>query len=370
MASPADSTALYSIGVGTFVACVAILVFSGKRIGRTLELLNWVVVAAILVALAALCVAFASPADWLAVLGGFVGLDVRAGRFTFLPSGADWFLIGAFAAYSGMGGMGNVAVASYARDKGYGMGGTVGFISAAVGGQQMKLAPTGNVFALTPESLGRWRRWWRIVRVDQWGVFCLGALLGMGLPAILYTSLIGQGGDIRGLAVAAELANAMVSRGGAAMAFVVAMMSVWVLFKTQLDVIEVMVRTITDIVWSSSARARGWRGGDVRAIYYTVLALVVLWGVTALALTQPIILLQLGANVAGVAFVVASLHILRVNTTLLPVELRPPLWRRLALASTAVFYGFFAYLWLMGGLRPDLAKGFLFTTLRQLGAVW
>jgi hypothetical protein len=324
-------------------------------------------IAAILLGLVALCVAFASPGAWLSTLGGFIGVDVRAGRFSFLPDGADWFLIGAFAAYSGMGGMGNVAVSSYARDKGYGMGATVGFISSAVGGQRVKLAHTGNVFAVTPESLGRWRRWWRIVRIDQWGVFCLGAMLGMGLPAILYTSLIGQGDDVRGLGVAAELANAMVARGGAAMGFVVAMMSVWVLFKTQLDVIDVMVRTLTDIVWSSSSRARAWRGGDVRAIYYTVLALVVLWGVTALALTQPIVLLQLSANVAGVAFVVASLHILRVNTTLLPVALRPPLWRRLALVSTAVFYGFFAYLWLMGGLRPDPEKGFLFGILRYLG---
>lgn len=367
MASPVDSTSLYAIGVGTFVACLLILVFSGKRIARTLELLNWVMIAAILLALIALCVVFAGPDAWLSTIAGFIGLDVRAGRFSFIPAGVDWFLIGAFAAYSGMGGMGNVAVSNYARDKGYGMGGTVGFISAAVGGQQVKLPHTGNVFAVSPESLGRWRRWWRIVRIDQWGVFCIGAMLGMGLPAILYTSLIERGGDIRGLAVAAELANAMVSRGGAAMAFVVAMMSVWVLFKTQLDVMEVMVRTITDIVWCSSARARAWRHGDVRAIYYAVLALVVLWGVTALALTQPIILLQLGANVAGLAFVIASLHILHVNTTLLPVELRPPLWRRLALASTAVFYGFFAYLWLMGGLRPDPEKGFLFSVLRHLG---
>jgi len=31
-----------------------------------------------------------------------------------------------------------------------------------------------------------------------------------------------------------------------------------------------------------------------------------------------------------------------------------------ALVGTAVFYGFFAYLWLMGGLVPDFEKGFLF----------
>jgi hypothetical protein len=367
MPSSADAGALYAIGVGTFAVCVLILVFGGKRIGRTLELLNWAMIAAILAALVALCVAFGEPSAWLATLGGFVGFDTRAGRFAFLPPGADWFLIGAFAAYSGMGGMGNVAVSNYARDKGYGMGGVVGFISAAVGGQQVKLPHSGSVFAVSAESLLRWRGWWRIVRLDQWGVFCVGAMLGMGLPAILYTSFLGAGGDIRGLAVAAELANAMAARGGAAMGFLVAMMSVWVLFKTQLDVMEVMVRTVTDILWCGSSRVRAWRHGDVRVVYYSVLAFVAVWGVTALALTQPIFLLQLGANVAGLAFVVASLHILYLNTRLLPPELRPPLWRRLALGSTAVFYGFFSYLWLMGGLLPDPQRGFLFTTLRHLG---
>ena len=44
--------------------------------------------------------------------------------------------------------------------------------------------------------------------------------------------------------------------------------------------------------------------------------------------------------------VIASLHILRVNTTLLPPELRPPLWRRVVLVAMALFYGFFVTLWL------------------------
>ena len=71
-----------------------------------------------------------------------------------------------------------------------------------------------------------------------------------------------------------------------------------------------------------------------------------LWGVIALRLAQPIILLQLGANMAGIIFIIASLHLLYVNTTLLPRELRPPRWRRLALVGVALFYGSFVTLWL------------------------
>jgi hypothetical protein len=105
-----------------------------------------------------------------------------------------------------------------------------------------------------------------------------------------------------------------------------------------------MTRAITDILWSGSRRIRAWRGGDVRAVYYAVLSAIVLWGVIALRLAQPIILLQLGANVAGVVLIVSSLHLLYVNTRLLPVELRPPAWRRVALVAVALFYGFFVVL--------------------------
>jgi hypothetical protein len=95
-----------------------------------------------------------------------------------------------------------------------------------------------------------------------------------------------------------------------------------------------------------------------------VLAVVVFWGIVALGLSEPIVLLQLGANVASLATAIAALHVLRLNTTRLSPPLRPSLWRRVCLALTALFYGSFAWLWLMGGLLPDPARGFLFTFMR------
>jgi hypothetical protein len=51
--------------------------------------------------------------------------------------------------------------------------------------------------------------------------------------------------------------------------------------------------------------------------------------------------LLIGANIASAIFVIASLHLLYLNTRVLPVALRPPLWRRLTLVAMAVFYGVF-----------------------------
>jgi hypothetical protein len=102
-----------------------------------------------------------------------------------------------------------------------------------------------------------------------------------------------------------------------------------------------MVRAITDILWTGTGRLRNWRGGDVRVVYYSVLAVVVAWGVIALRFAQPIILLQIGANMAGFVLVVGSIHLLYINTHLLPTQIRPPMWRRVMLVAMTLFYGFF-----------------------------
>jgi hypothetical protein len=335
-----EARTVYWIGVATFIACVGVLMF-GRRIERTLEILNWILVACILGGFLILGIIFVPGETWLAGAVGFVGFDTTTRSFTFLPEGADYFLIAAVVAYTGAGGVSNITLSNWARDKGYGMAERAGYIPAAVGGHKVALAHTGFRFIPTAESLQRWRGWWRIVRADQWGVFFIGALLGMLLPALLYVTFIPRGTDIRGLGIAAALAQAIGATGGAVLAVVVGFLGAWILFKTQLDILEGMVRSITDILWTGSRRVRSWRGGDVRTVYYTVLAAVVVWGIVALNMAQPIILLQVGANVAGVVFIISSIHLLYLNMTLLPVELRPPMWRRVMLVAMAMFYGFF-----------------------------
>ena len=345
LAGPGQEMVVYWIGVGTFALCIGILLF-GRRIERTLELLNWVLVAAIIGGFLILASIFVSAETWGAAAAGLVGYDPAAGSFRFIPEGVDWFLIGAFAAYSGAGGVINLTLSNWARDKGYGMGERAGYIPSAVGGERTDLAPTGYTFDTTSAAMDRWRGWWRIVRADQWGVYFVGAMLGMVLPAVLYVTFIEGGTDIRGLSVAAALANAMAGQAGAIFGGVIAMMAVWVLFKTQLDIIEGMTRAITDILWTGSRGVRRWRGGDVRFVYYTVLGVLAVWGVIALRLAQPIFLLQLGANMAGVVFVISPLHLLYINTRFLPEAVRPPMWRRVALVAMSLFYGAFVALWL------------------------
>jgi hypothetical protein len=343
LAGPGDASTIYLIGVGTFLACVAVLLI-GRRISRTLEILNWIMVSCILGSFLVLALIFVKPNTWFSALVGFAGFDTKSGTFIFLPQGANYFLLGALVAYSGCGGILNITLANWARDKGYGMGSRSGYISAAVGGQKVTLAHTGFIFDPNAEAMGRFRGWWRIVRADQWGVFFVGALLGMSLPALLYVTFVPRGTDIVGLGISAILASSVGAVAGPALAMLIGILGAWLLFKTQLDIIEGTTRSITEILWTGSSRLRAWRGGDVRMVYYAVLAVIVAWGVFALKLAAPVVLLQISANVAGVVFVFATPHLLYVNTRLLPPELRPPMWRRGALVAMTLFYAFFAVL--------------------------
>ncbi|HYJ85737.1 MAG TPA: Nramp family divalent metal transporter [Pyrinomonadaceae bacterium] len=341
----ADANLVYGIGVGLFLMCGIILLI-GRRIERTLEYLNWILVVLILGGMGSLALLFVPLSTWGAALAGFMAFDVRSGSFQLIPPGADYFLLGAFAGYAGGGGVVNLTLSNWARDKGYGMSSAVGYIPAAVGGKKVALAHSGSTFLPTSAALDRWVGWWRIVRVDQWCVYFVGAVLGMMLPALLYVTFIPSGSDIRGLGIAAALAQAVSTQKGAIFGGVIAVLGVWILFKTQLDILEGMTRAVTDMLWTGSKRIRGWRSGDVRVIYYGVLTMVSLWGIVALRLSQPIVLLAVSANMAGIVFIISSLHLLYVNTRLLPVELRPPMWRRCALVTLALFYGLFLTLWL------------------------
>jgi hypothetical protein len=345
----AETNTVYFIGVGLFLACAVILMI-GRRIERTLEYLNWIMVSVIIGGLGVLALLFVPVRTWGAALAGFAGFDLNTGNFQFVPAGVDFFLLGAFAAYAGGGGVANLTLSNWARDKGYGMSSRVGFIPAAVGGKKVSLAHSGSTFKPDHAALQRWKGWWRIVRVDQWGVYFTGAILGMALPALLYVTFVAAGIEIRGLGVAAALAQAVSTQKGAIFGLIIAVLGVWILFKTQLDILDAMSRAITDILWTGSERIRAWRGGDVRVVYYTTLAVISLWGIVAMRLTQPIVLLALGANMAGIVFIISSIHLLYVNTRLLPRELRPPLWRRLALVALAVFYGFFLTMWVWSSI--------------------
>jgi hypothetical protein len=328
----ADARLVIALGYATFAFCFVLAVM-GKKVERTIEMAMWVMTAWIIAYLLAVDVALASSRSWATALTGFV----RGGA---VPEGADWLLLGAFAAYSGLGGIGHAYLTNWYRDKGFGMGATVGYIPGALG-SQTRLSPTGNAFPVDADALRSWRRWWRYLHVDQWVIFGLGSLGGMLLTAVLTLEFVPAGERLSGWAVAGMQAEGIARAHGTVLWYLTLLCGFWVLFSTQVGVVDGVSRAVTDILWSGSEGARRWARGDVRRVYYGVLVAFAVWGCVALNLAQPLTLIVIGANVAAVAFVIESVHTVLVNRTLLPRELRPPLWREGCVVLCALFYGSF-----------------------------
>ena len=107
-----------------------------------LEYFAWTMLGVVFLFLFAINVAFVPASHWWNTFTGFFS-------FTGLPHPIDWGLIGALAATAGSGGMGNLTVTNWIRDKGFGMGAKVGAIPSAVGGHEIQLSHVGTVFPAT-----------------------------------------------------------------------------------------------------------------------------------------------------------------------------------------------------------------------------
>src|SRR5215216_2966635 len=201
-------------GYITFFSSLALLLL-GKKVEQALEYAEWFMVIWIVLALLFLGLFFTSIGTWLTVLTGFLGgglyfiRDPQSGNLMgLIPQGADWFILAGFAAYAGAGGLGNMTITNWARDKGMGMAATVGYIPAVVGGHKVELSATGKVFEPTTENVAKFREWWKYIRFDQGWVWTVGCFLGMGLPALLTVHFIPPGTQVGGMAVAVRQAEA------------------------------------------------------------------------------------------------------------------------------------------------------------------
>ena len=328
-----DGMMLHLLGSGVILFTVLLLLFGGT-IERMLEYASWFMLGYIFLFLVVVNVFFVPGARWAETLRGFF---VVSG----LSRDLDWGLIGALAATAGCGGIGNLTITNWIRDKGFGMGSKVGAIGSAFGSERTQLSHIGKVFPVTPENLGRWREWLRYVHVDQiwlWGTFCL---VGMFLTVNLAAGVIPRGTNLQGLATGAYQAEYMARHLWSGFWYLALLNGFWILFSTHLGNTDLVIRTVTDLLWVGSTRVRAWRGGRVRMIYYGLLFAFSLWGFAAVRLAGPFLLFTIMANVAGFVLAFSGLQILIVNRKFLPRELRPPLWREVMLVACVAFYSFF-----------------------------
>ena len=322
------------ITAGVLLFIVLILSFGGT-IERMLEYFSWTMLALIFTFLIVVNVVFVPFSHWTSTFLGFFKLSG-------LQHPIDWRLLGALAATAGSGGLGNLTISNWIRDKGFGMGATVGAIPSAFGGHQLQLSHVGKVFVVNEQSLSQWRQWLKYVHADQiwvWGLFCF---LGMYLNVNLATHIIPRGFDMGGPGAGSYQAE-FLRKLWAPLWFITLFCGFWLLLKTQLGNTDTLVRTVTDVLWMSSRNVRQWKGGRVQSVYYTTLAVFTGWAFVTLWSASPMELFTVLANIAGLVLAIGGVQIFLVNRRFLPRELRPPLWREAMLLGCAAFYAFFTF---------------------------
>jgi hypothetical protein len=326
--APADGDASIVAWITVALVVLATVVLaSGKKVERLLERLSWMMILFIFGFLLWVNFTFVPLNDWGSTLTGFFSFGV-------IPAKVDFVMLAVFAALAGSGGIGNLAISNWFRDKGFGMAARTGNMGG-VWSTEQTLAPVGRVFPINAENLRRWRDWWRYAMIDQSGLWMLGCIVGMFLMVNLASSLFQPGMQISG--VAAGVFQAAEMRKLWEGFWLLALMNgFWILFSTTLTNIDVLARVIADMAWAGGAVPEKVPVGRLYGMLLLGFTVIACFG--AFLGDAKLLLTILGATAAPVnAF--SALQILRLNTTLLPVELRPPLWRRIALVLTALFYG-------------------------------
>ena len=310
------------------VLVTVVLLQSGKSIERVLERASWAMVAFIFSFLIAVNVLFVPAGAWGTTLQGFVVPHA-------LPEGVDIVLLGLFAATAGSGGLGNLTISNWFRDKGFGMGRYMGTIGSALRENHEELAGVGCVFPVTDTNLQRWRSWWRYAIVDQSLLWAMGCFLGMFLNVNLVLHIVGPTTKVDESTLGAFQALYL-SKFWAGLWWLALINGFWILYSTHLGNTDCLVRTSADILWSASPRVRRWPASRV---YAAILLILTVWALIAANLGSVLSLFRVLGIVANPIMTIAAVQIWRVNTRFLPPEIRPPLWRQIALGACALFYG-------------------------------
>ncbi|NLI91117.1 MAG: Nramp family divalent metal transporter [Peptococcaceae bacterium] len=320
-------------GVIVFLSCV-FFTSIGKKVERTLEIANWVMMFVVFVGLGALAVIAVPGHVWGEGIKGFFQIG-------YIPKGVDIFMLSALAGYSAYGGFGNCAITNWYRDKGYGMGAKVGFIPSLIGGAQVNVSPVGKVCAPTEENKKSWKDWMKLLNYDQGIIFFGGAMLGMFLPAILAVGLIPAGSSLPQWGVAAYQANTFANLMGPFGWFIALFLGFWVLYSTALSNVDLVVRQITDMSWSSSKWIRNLAKDDIRKVYYALLIIFTIWGLSYMKISLPLTLVALGGNIANFTMMLCAFTTIYLNRKFLPKEFKAPVWREVILVACALFFGLF-----------------------------
>ncbi len=312
------------------------LLMLGQRVERTMEVVQGLFIPYILIGLLMVTVVIVPGETWN-----------QAARALLIPSrppaGVDITRLGALAGFAALASGLNYMFIGYYRDRGYGMGYNTGSITGAFSHQPADLQPVGRTFAETPANTLLWKRWFRLLLWDQWGIYFIGCVMGIFLPAILGFYLVNSGAALPdALAAPSFLAVALGDRFGQLVFGWALIIGFVILFTTQIAVLELLARNLTEALYASSAPVRQALGHDARKLYYPAMfvLVVVIAIIVNLSDVIPANVSVLSGNLSNLAALIFPIITITLNRRL-PRPARSSWWSIVVLAANVLFFGFF-----------------------------
>jgi len=259
-------------------------------------------------------------------------------------------------AYAGAGGYINLSQGVWAREKGYGMGSYQGRLKNPLRGAEPEEIEGGFAFKPTEINLKRWRGWWRVTQQEHFLTFVVGLLVVATIAMTI--SVEYAAGNVGSGAIDMWIGIIIPQLDGLSATLLYAVIFI-ALFSTQYAIVESFVRNSVDIVYQVYGRARGINESQ---LFLGVLTLFTLWGIAIIllsnavaAISQPWILLVIGAAIAGVMMWPYNALTIILNTTRLPEHTQPGWARVVAMWWATGFFGFFSVLLIGGQLSGPVA---------------
>ena len=329
-------------GVGGMVL-IGLILTLGPVVYKTVERIQFVMVAGILIFVVVLFVAIVRADTLREMAAGTV-------NFGHIPKGIGLpMLLGAIA-YAGAGGSLNLSQSNYIKDKSYGMGAFIGRITSLITGNVEAIPDTGFLPKQTDENVARWKAWWRAANWEHFLLFfVLGAASLIMLSCIAHSTVFGLdiGEDMdfvrqQGVQVGAAFG------GLAKVGFYIAGMLI--LLSTELGLMDMVARVSADLV--RTLWAKGSETWTLRRLYYVFLWGEILTGCAILlsGFDKPVPLLVLGACLNGLVMAFYSILLLWMNKRVLPAWLAMGWVRFGAILWACGFYGYFSVMVLIDQL--------------------
>jgi hypothetical protein len=318
--------ALFAIGIALSASPI---------VYRTIERLEFVKVALVLVFLAVALSAAVTAAGWSDTSQVVTSFGTFPGELELAV------LLGALA-YAGAGGTNNLVLSNWIRDKGYGMGHYAPRIVSPLTGKE-EAAPSGRGYVFRPDeyNLARWRTWWRRANIEQFvSFFVIGAITIIVFSMVAYSTVFGhpqvQEDNFDFIEIQGNVLADSVGGWFRTLFWTIGAIS---LFGAAFGIIDYVSRLVADVLRVGYLRESA-RWTESR-LYFAVVWGIIAFG-TAILLAgfdQPLTLVVLAAALSGGVMFIYSMLLIAINRRFMPTALKIRGVRLLALIWAIGLFG-------------------------------